>query len=258
MLPRSAAMPVSIFTTNLDEDARVARFRKLAAGSPLFRGLGPTAVDDLARRTQQRTRSAGAVVVTQDEPGDSLFLVCSGKVKVSIWGDGLRELTLAHLGPGEFFGEMSLLDGSPRSANVTALDDCTFLVLTREAFADHLRQHPQTALNLLGELARRLRRADETMADLALHDVHERLVRALERIGKDGGERTADGILLRRRPTQQELANMIGACRETISRAFTQLCSQGLLVSRGRSLLVTHRLLGKEPAKAQLAGVPSL
>jgi CRP-like cAMP-binding protein len=129
-----------------------------------------------------------------------------------------------------------------------ASEDTTLLVLTRDAFLEHLRARPETALNLLGELSRRLRRADETIANLALHDVHRRLVRTLERLAREDGEETPEGLLLRRRPTQQDLANLIGSCRETVSRAFTSMVKRGLMVPRGRALLLTKRLLAGEAA----------
>jgi CRP/FNR family cyclic AMP-dependent transcriptional regulator len=227
-----------------------ARYRALVAQSALFRGLAPSSLDDLVRRLQVRTRPAGALLVSQDEPGDAVFLIAEGRVRVALFGENGRELTLSTLGKGDFFGEMALIDGRPRSANVVAVDATTLLVLTREAFLDHLRQHPQTAMNLLAELARRLRRADETIANLALHDVHRRLVRTLERMAREDGEEMPEGLVVRRRPTQQELANMIGSCRETISRAFTSLIKRGLMVPKGRSLLLTRRLLAGEDVAA--------
>jgi CRP-like cAMP-binding protein len=145
---------------------------------------------------------------------------------------------------------MSLLDSGKRSANVVAIDDATVLALTREAFVAHLKAHPQTAMNMLGELTRRLRRADETIANLALHDVESRLTRTLERLAREDGEATEAGLLLRRRPTQQDLANMVGSCRETISRTFTSMIKRGLLVPRGRALVLTRALLERQPSAA--------
>jgi CRP-like cAMP-binding protein len=239
----STPLPQRLHLLPAINDARLDRFRAMLQQTSIFRGVGPSAIDDLVRRLQVRSRSSGALLVAQDEPGDALYIMFTGRVKVVLFGENGREVTLATLGPGECFGEMSLLDGRPRSANVVAMDDSVMLVLTREAFAEHLRSHPQTALNLLGDLARRLRRADETIADLALCDVNVRLVRVLERLARQDGEDTMEGLVLRRRPTQQELANMIGSCRETISRAFTSMIGKGLLVPRGRSLLITRRLL---------------
>jgi CRP/FNR family transcriptional regulator, cyclic AMP receptor protein len=236
-------------TPTLD-DPKLDRFRGLIAQSAIFRGCTPQALDDLVRRLQVRTRPAGTIIVAQDEPGDAMFLLASGRVKVALFGESGRELTLSELKPGDFFGEMSLLDSRPRSANVVALDDTTVLALTRDAFAAHLKAHPQTAMNMLGELARRLRRADETIANLALHDVESRLTRTLERLAREDGESTDAGLLLRRRPTQQDLANMVGSCRETISRTFTSMIKRGLLVPRGRALVLTRALLDRQPAAA--------
>jgi CRP/FNR family cyclic AMP-dependent transcriptional regulator len=234
----------------LVEDVRLDRYRALLAQSTLFRGVAPSAIDDLSRRLQVRTRAAGALLIAEDEPGDAMFLIAEGRVRVALFGESGRELTLSVLGRGDFFGEMALLDGRPRSANVVASDDTTLLVLTRDAFVEHVKAHPQTALNLLAEMTRRLRRADETIGSLALHDVHRRLVRTLERLAREDGEVAGDGLTLRRRPTQQDLANMIGSCRETVSRAFTSMIKQGLLVPRGRSLHLTRRLLDGARAAA--------
>jgi CRP-like cAMP-binding protein len=252
MMPTSHASALRaplVKTPSMGDDVRLDRYRALVAQSAIFRGVAPSALEDLVRRMQVRTRAAGAILVSQDEPGDAMFLIAEGRVRIALFGENGRELTLSTLTRGDFFGEMSLLDGRPRSANVVAVEDTALLVLTRDALLDHLRSHPQTALNLLGEMSRRLRRADETIANLALHDVHRRLVRTLERLAREepsGGEESPEGLVLRRRPTQQDLANMIGSCRETISRAFTAMIRQGLMVPRGRSLVLTRRLLAGE------------
>ena len=232
------------------EDPKLDRYRVLIGSAPLFRGVPGPALDDLLRRMQVKTRTAGSLVVAQDEPGDSMFLLVQGRVKIALFGESGRELTLAELKPGDFFGEMSLFDGRPRSANVVAVEDSTVLALGREAFAQHLKAHSQTALNMLAELTRRLRRADETVASLALHDVESRLTRTLERLAHEDGVATDAGLLIRRRPTQQDLANMVGSCRETISRTFTSMIKRGLLVPRGRALVLTRQLLDRKPAAA--------
>src|SRR6201996_5877970 len=195
-------MPNAQRSMVLDE-VKLERYRNLLASTAIFRGCSPQAIDDLVRRIQVRTRPAETIVVAEGEPGDSLFVLAGGKVKVALFGENGRELMLSELKPGDFFGEMSLLDNRPRAANVVALEDTTLLVLSREAFVQHLKTNPQTALNLLAEMTRRLRRADETIANLALHDVESRLTRTLERLAKEEGEQTDQGLLLRRRPTQQ-------------------------------------------------------
>ena len=241
----------------LVDDPKLDRYRVLVAQAALFRGCSQGALDDLVRRLQIRTRLQGSLIVAQDEPGDAMFLIAQGRVKVALFGENGRELTLSTLGPGEFFGEMSLIDSRPRSANVVALDDTTVLALTRDAFSAHLKAHPQTAMNIISELTARLRRADETITSLALHDVESRLVRTLERLAREEGESAdAVGLVLRKRPTQQDLANMVGSCRETISRTFTSMIKRGLVVPRGRALVLTRQLLDRlSPGPATAAAL---
>lgn len=229
-----------------------AKIRATIARAPLFAALPIPAIEDLTQRVTVRRITAHHTVVSQDEPGDSMFIIMSGRVKVVIFGENGREVTLSILRPGDAFGEMALFDGESRSANCIANEQTTLLVLSREDLIRHLASHPRTALNLLGEMARRLRRADESIAQLALCDVNERLIHQLVTLAKEEGTEAPDGLLVRRRPTQQELANMIGSCRETISRAFNQLARDGLIIPRGRSMVVT-RVLMERAAKRRAA-----
>ncbi len=226
-------------------EQRIERYRNLLSQTSLFRGVAPEALDDVARRVQVKTRPAASTIVAQDETGDAMFVLVSGRAKVVLFGENGRELMLRALEPGDAFGEMALIDDRPRSANVVAVDDVTMLVLERDALAQHLAAHPRTAFNLMSELSARLRQADETIANLALFDVEARLARTLERLATEvtHPQRSDEGLVLARRPTQQELANMVGSCRETISRTFTSLVKRGLLVPRGRALLITPALL---------------
>jgi CRP-like cAMP-binding protein len=226
-----------------------ARIRATIARAPLFAALPISAIEDLTGRVAVRRVAVNAAVVAQDEPGESMFVIMSGRVKVVIFGENGREVTLSILRPGDSFGEMSLFDGAVRSANCVAIEPTTLLVLSREDLMRHVQAHPRTAMNLLGEMARRLRRADETIAQLALCDVNERLIHRLVALGREEGAESPDGLIVRRRPTQQELANMIGSCRETISRAFNQLARDGLIIPKGRSLVVTPALIEKAEKK---------
>jgi CRP/FNR family transcriptional regulator, cyclic AMP receptor protein len=237
--PSSHSAPFARPSTHEDP----ARIRATIARAPLFAALPISAIEDLTQRVAVRRASVQSSIISQDEPGDSMFLIMNGRIKVVIFGENGREVTLSILRPGDAFGEMSLFDGEVRSANCLAIEPTTLLVLSREDLLRHLANHPRTALNLLGEMARRLRRADETIAQLALCDVNERLIHKLVGLAKDEGTETPEGVLVRRRPTQQELANMIGSCRETISRAFNQLAREGLIIPRGRALVVTRTLI---------------
>lgn len=222
-----------------------ARIRASLAGAPLFTALPLAAIEDLTERVTIRRVPAHRTVVSQDEAGESLYLIQSGRVKVGVLGENGREVTLAILRAGQTFGEMSLFDGGSRSANCITMEPSTLLELSREDLVLHLTSYPRTALNMLGQMSKRLRRADETITQLALCDVNERLVWQLVSLAKEEGKPVPEGLLVRRRPTQQELANMIGSCRETISRAFNQLARDGLIVARGRSMIVTPALIAQ-------------
>lgn len=220
----------------------LTRRRELLARTTLLRGCPPAALDDLARRIVVRVRPADTLILAQDEPADSLYLVAVGHVQVTIVGDSGRELTVAQLGPGEFFGEQALLPETAQAANVSAIDDVTLLLLGRDAFLEHLKLHPTTAVNLALTLSRRMATATRTIGELALENVESRLVRTLERLARAQGGVTDAGLVLHSRPTHQELASLVGTCRETITRMLTSLTRRGLLVSRGAQLTLAPAL----------------
>jgi len=234
----------------LDEQARV---RATIARVAIFRELSASVIDDLGRRTTVRRVPGGEPIITQEQGGDALYIMMAGRAKVVLPGESGREVTLAVLRTADIFGEMSLFDGKSRSANVVAIDPATILAIGKDDILRHLAQHPQTAFALLGEMSRRLRKADETIAELALCDVQDRLIRRLVALAREDGTSSPEGAVIRRRPTQQDLANMVGACRETISRTFNTLARRGLIVPRGRSLLVTNRLVSMSVPAAKAA-----
>jgi CRP/FNR family transcriptional regulator, cyclic AMP receptor protein len=201
----------------------------------IFRELPPEVIADLAGRVRPRTVEAGSIIVSAEEAGDSLFVIARGKVKVVLYGETGREIILSILRAGDFFGEMSLLDRQPRSANVVAIEDADLLSLDREAFEKHLSAHPSTALAILAEMSRRLRHADEVIGNLALLDVYGRVARTIRELAQTQGER----------PTQQEIAGLIGTARETVSRALNEFTRRGLLEMRGKQILVRWEFLRK-------------
>jgi CRP/FNR family transcriptional regulator, cyclic AMP receptor protein len=215
----------------------------------IFQDLPPEVLVDLSVRVRPRTAEAGSVIVSADEPGESLFVIARGKVKVVLYGETGREIILSILRAGDFFGEMSLLDRQPRSANVVAIEDADLLSLDHEAFQRHLVSHPSTALAILAEMSRRLRHADEVIGNLALLDVYARVARAVRELAQKQGEPVEGGLLIRERPTQQEIAGMIGTSRETVSRALNDFTRRGLLEMQGKQILVRWSFLqkGEEP-----------
>lgn len=230
------------------------RIRATLSSAAVFRDIPAAVLDDLARRVIPKRVLAGHAVVSQDEVGDALYVLMAGRAKVVVAGDNGREVTLAVLRPGDIFGELALFDGSGRSASIMALDPVTALALRRDDLLRHLVSHPETAVRLIAELARRLRRADETIAELALCGVNDRLIRALVRLARDEGVELPEGVLIRRRPTQQDLASMVGSSRETVSRAMSVLARGGLVRPRGRAMVISPKLLAA-PSAAQALSV---
>jgi len=228
----------------MESAATAARGKGLLRSVSIFSELDPGAVAALARVAEPRDFAAGAVIVSQDERGDALFVLVRGKVKVVLYGDSGREIILSMFrSPGDFFGEMSLLDDAPRSATVIAAEASRLLVLSRADFRAHLEAHPRTALRVLTELSRRLRRADAVIGDLALLDVCGRLAAKLRELAAADGEEVEDGVLVRQRPTQAEIAAMIGTSRETVSRALSELTRRGHVVMTGKRLLLRRAFL---------------
>ena len=211
----------------------------------IFKELPQETIADLSRRVWQKPAEAGSVIVSQEEAGDALFVIASGKVKVVLYGETGREIILSILKAGDFFGEMALLDRQPRSANVVAIEDSQLLGLDREAFQTHLTAHPTTALAILAEMSRRLRHDNEVIGNLALLDVYARVARIIRDLAQKQGEPVDGGLLIKERPTQQEIAGLIGTSRETVSRALNDFTRRGLLEMQGKQILVRWGFLRK-------------
>jgi len=213
----------------------------------IFSGLDAAAAAGLERLVRRRSFAEGDVIVAQDDRGDALYVLASGKVKVVLYGESGREVILSIFKePGDFFGEMSLLDDEPRSATVTAMEPSALAVLSRADFRAHLARHPGVAVQVMTELCRRLRRADAVIGDLALLDVLGRLAAWLRDLALAEGEPAPEGRVLRQRPSQSEIAAMIGTSRETVSRALSELARRGDVQLTGKRLLVRHRLLRRD------------
>jgi CRP/FNR family cyclic AMP-dependent transcriptional regulator len=217
-------------------------FSAIISRLSLFRNTSAEAQRDISARLVMRKRKAASQIMAQDEPSDSLYIVQRGLVKLVIYGDNGRQMTLCTLGPGEFFGEVSAFDGLERGVTGEAAEDTTILVLARDQLFEHLKLYPATAMTFLMEMSRRMRQQNELIANLALRDVSVRLARTLVKLARqDGGG--LEGRVIRRRPTQQELANMVGSCRETVSRAMTGFSRKGLVSADGRSLELSRDLI---------------
>jgi CRP/FNR family transcriptional regulator, cyclic AMP receptor protein len=201
---------------------------------PLLSTLGEADLAAFAGLLRERRYPKGSMILAQGDPGEALYLLAAGQVKVVLIHEDGREVILSVLGVGAFFGEMALLDQEPRSAHVVAMTDSLLLQLRREDFQARLRSGPEVAIALLRELSRRLRRADETIASLMLLDVNGRIANLLlELASEEGGER------ITRRLTHATIGQMVGASRETVSRTMRSLVNRNILrVSRREILLL--------------------
>ncbi len=205
---------------------------------PLFDALGSSEIDALAELAFTRSFTKGQLIILVAESGDSLFIIRKGQVKVSLLHEDGREFILSLLGEGEFFGELALLDDRPRSANVVATEDTELIILKRTDFQELVNRVPAIAVSLLEELAGRLRRTDEQVGGLALLNVYSRVAKTILRMASDSGVETSEGVLIEHRPTHQQLANMAGTTRETVTRALKQLEDEGYIHCRGREILI--------------------
>ena len=204
----------------------------------LFESLNEEELKALAELTFTRNFGKDGVIILAEEEGDTLFIIKEGQVKVSIVSEEGREVILSLLGPGTVFGELSLLDGKPRSANVVATEETSLVMLRRSDFVQLIYKTPQIATALLAELATQLRKTDRQIEGLALLDVTSRISETLLQLATDQGKETSDGITIESRPTHQELANMSGTTRETVSRVLKRLEKQGYINCVGRKITI--------------------
>jgi CRP-like cAMP-binding protein len=178
------------------------------------------------------------VLFHEGDEGDKLYVVTDGKVKLGRTSSDGRENLLAILGPGQMFGELSLFDPGPRSATVTAVTDSTFSSLSHEDLLRWLDGRPGVARGLLSQLAGRLRKANDVVADLVFSDVPGRVAKALLDLADRFGRTADDGVHVHHDLTQEELAQLVGASRETVNKALADFASRGWLRLEPRSVVI--------------------
>lgn len=214
--------------------------RELLQRVPFLAALSGEDLRWLAGRVQRRKYSRGDIIFVKDDPGESMFIVEDGSVRIYVPGTQGADLTLAVMQPGEFFGDLSLLDGRPRSASAQAARNTTLLTLERGDLTDLVQSRPQAALAILTEIAGRLRETDQMASDLAFLDVSGRLARRLLDLATSNGKEREDGVLINSTITQEELANMIGVTRESVNRNLGMFRRLGLIAREGRRIVVLN------------------
>ena len=205
---------------------------------PIFSDLSKSDLTKISDRMTHRKFNKNQMILLEDDLGQTFFVIATGSVKITRLSDDGREVILAMLGEADFFGEMSLLDGDGRSANVVALEASEVLTLARNEFLDILENYPKISISLLEELTNRLRKSDQQIESLSLSDVEQRIGITLIRLAEELGTIKQGSVKIKNLPFQQDIANMAGTSRETVSRTFKLLEEKGLLSRQGRQLVI--------------------
>ncbi|UCD24819.1 MAG: Crp/Fnr family transcriptional regulator, partial [Gemmatimonadota bacterium] len=203
---------------------------------PLFSQLREGDIEQLSQAAHERSYPKGSVILFENDPGDALYVVLSGQVKVVLIAEDGREVILSIRSEGDFFGEMSLIDDEPRAAHVIAMEDSKLLVLRREDFNRSLREMPQIAAGLLRSMCKRLRQADTKIGSLVLLDVPGRVARLLLEMADEN-----DGSCITQRLTHHMIAQMIGSSRETVSRTMRDLVAQDIIQVTRKTIQMQNR-----------------
>ena len=184
----------------------------------IFKSLNDEEALDLVSVAKKRTFRSGEVIFHRDDPGQTLYIIKEGKVKICLISPDGQEISLVVFGKGECFGEFSLLDGLPRSADAVALEKVECYILQRADFHNVIMKKPRIAIQVMEVLCERLRKTDQQVEDLIVLDVYGRVAKKLLELAQTHGVQTENGVLIDVRLTQQDLAAMVGASRESVNK----------------------------------------
>ncbi|MDO4253850.1 MAG: Crp/Fnr family transcriptional regulator [Kocuria sp.] len=206
--------------------------------APLFASLDDEALAALTDEITEVELPRGATLFHEGDPGDRLYFIISGKIKLGRTASDGRENLVAIMGPGELFGEMALFDPSPRSTAATAVSETHLAGLNHDNLKKVIERNPAISQQLLQALARRLRRTNENLADLVFSDVPGRVAKALLDLAERFGRPTTDGVLVAHELTQEELAQLVGASRETVNKALAEFVQRGWIRLEARAVVI--------------------
>jgi CRP/FNR family transcriptional regulator, cyclic AMP receptor protein len=221
-----------------DAQAEVFEMDEVLARSGIFQGVDPDAAESLAKEMETIEARKGEVVFNEGEPGDSLYIILSGKIKLGRRAaDGRQNLVMV-MGPSDMVGELSLFDPGPRTATATAVTDARLARLRKQSLRPWLTNRPEISEQLLRVLARRLRRTNDALADLIFTDVPGRVAKNLLQMAGKFGSREGGVLRVTHDLTQEELAQLVGASRETVNKALADFASRGWLRLDGKSVII--------------------
>ncbi len=217
------------------------RIQIVSLNIPLFRGLSEkeydTIIDAMILRNFQ---SNEAIVHEDDDENQTFFIIVSGEVHVSVLTSEGKQTILATLRKGEFFGEMSILDGEPRSASVVAASPCKLYMLYRHSLLEILEEYPKIAIQMLVTMSLRLRRSNKQINTLSMMSVYGRVAEVILQLANDYGERVEDMVIIPNPPTHRVISEMAGTSRETVSRVLSQLKKKHYITSDRKKLVILN------------------
>ena len=204
----------------------------------IFSDLSDPNLESIKSLCKTRSYPKSSMIILEEEMGDVVFIVIAGTVKITRVNDEGKEVILALLGVGEVFGEMAILDGESRSANALAQENCEVITINREDFLDIIKTNNKVALNLMTELAVRLRKSDQQIEALSLDDAEHRIGVSLLNLAEEMGVIRHGKVTVDNLPYQQDIANMAGTSRETVSRVMKTFEDRGLITKTGHCLTI--------------------
>ncbi|MCV7203416.1 Crp/Fnr family transcriptional regulator [Mycolicibacterium peregrinum] len=213
---------------------------EVLARAGIFQGVSPDAVAALVRQLEPVTFRRTEVVFSEGEPGDTLFIITAGKVKIGRKSVDGRESLITLMGPSDMFGELAIFDPGPRTSTVTALTEVKAVVMSRSVLRSWIADRPEIAEQLLRVLARRLRRTNDNLSDLIFTDVPGRVAKQLLYLAQRFGSRDGTALRVDHELTQEEIAQLVGSSRETVNKALSDFAQRGWIRVQGRSILIDN------------------
>jgi CRP/FNR family transcriptional regulator, cyclic AMP receptor protein len=212
---------------------------EVLARAGIFQGVDPAAIEVLTESLERVEFPRGTVIFNEGEPGDRLYIVSTGKVKIGRRSPDGRENLLSIFGPSDMFGELSIFDPGPRTSTATTVTDVRAYTMDRNALREWIAQRPEIAEQLLRVVARRLRRTNNLLADLIFTDVPGRVAKALLQLAQRFGSQEAGLLRVTHDLTQEEIAQLVGASRETVNKALADFAHRGWIRLEGKSVLIS-------------------
>ncbi|ACP31804.1 Crp/Fnr family transcriptional regulator [Corynebacterium aurimucosum] len=204
----------------------------------IFQGVDPVAVQNLIEQMETVRFPRGTTIFEEGEPGDRLYIITSGKIKLARHAPDGRENLLTVMGPSDMFGELSIFDPGPRTSSAVCVTEVTAATMNSEMLKQWVADHPAIAQQLLRVLARRLRRTNANLADLIFTDVPGRVAKTLLQLANRFGVQEGGALRVNHDLTQEEIAQLVGASRETVNKALATFAHRGWIRLEGKSVLI--------------------